>query len=121
MIDVEELLDADTLEDLLEDEEKMKSVDQHINKARALPDSLINTMSYPEDDPQARGTVTMKRYKEILESIDDKTLSKKGKEQKEAALKEIEQIGKVKIIDPRVLLRIFETYKYHQPALKDFI
>jgi len=57
--------------------------------------------------------VVLDVYRKQVEAIPDKALvSQADKERKEQVLKLIEYIGSLKIVDPQVLFKLFEMYRY---------
>ena len=115
------LLEAETVESIMADEDKISSLESQILKAKGVAPNVIESMSFHEADPHARVTLVMRKLEGILKGINDKDLSIEGKERKEAALHSIKKIDGIKILDPRVLLKIYDMNKYKQPTLKDFI
>ncbi len=82
---------------------------------------MLSNMVYPENDPHMKGSLVMKHYKDMLAAIPDSQLGKEVQEIKAEALEIADVIEKMKITDPRVLLKIYDVHKYQLPTIKDFI
>lgn len=120
-VETDLLLQGIDVDAAMDDAQRATSIEDVISESKNLDLDTLGDMKYDEDDPMAKGSVTLQKLKEDLNKIDDKKLSLVGIERKKQIIKDIDIIEKIRIIDPRVLLKIFETYKYKQPTLSDFI
>jgi len=107
------------------DEGKMEYLQKESAKIKSLSDEYIEMIVRSKDNVlpgSAQQMVILKKYQDILENeINSKELDRRGLEMKEESLRKIKLLEKIRIVDPRVLLKIFNMYKYPQPTLKDFI
>eukprot|EP00826_Nyctotherus_ovalis_P042154 TRINITY_DN4307_c0_g1_i2.p2 TRINITY_DN4307_c0_g1~~TRINITY_DN4307_c0_g1_i2.p2 ORF type:complete len:153 (-),score=60.88 TRINITY_DN4307_c0_g1_i2:34-492(-) len=120
-VETDLLLQEIKVDEILDDMQRASSIEDVISESKGFDLETLSDMKFEEDDPMAKGSVTLQKLKETLSKIDDKKLSLVGIERKKQIIRDIDIIEKIKIVDPRVLLKIFETYKYKQPVLNDFI
>ena len=120
-VDTNELLKDIDVDEILENLDKADSIENMMGAVRGFDPDVLNVVNYDENDPKAKGSVTLQKLREDLNEIDSKELTLVGVERKKQILKNIDLIEKIKITDPKVLLKIFNSLKYKQPVLSDFI
>ena len=114
------LLDIEEFDKVL-DKKNAAFIDNEIRRIKELDTAVFENIQYSKGTPQVGGSLVLRHFTEVLNSISDKELNLQQKEKKEVALDLIGKIEKVRIVDPRVLMKIYYLHKYKQPKIQDFI